>query len=165
MPGARAAWLTCGDTDLIAQLVKIESCATGNASTISQRGLKSTLEHCMSSPKALTDVQKYYAERTDYFVSGLNAVAEKNGFKHPFCTRPKGTFYVWANFSECTAKTDDEIFEAFLEQGLAVIPGSAFEMEATKKFIRFSCAVPDMEALDEALQIVSKSLSRWRKSA
>jgi hypothetical protein len=42
MPGARAAWLTLGDPSLVAPLVKIQSAASANASTLAQLGLQGT---------------------------------------------------------------------------------------------------------------------------
>jgi aspartate/methionine/tyrosine aminotransferase len=50
MPGARAAWVTCGDASIVLEMAKIQSCASGNASTISQIGLEAALRHCLLSP-------------------------------------------------------------------------------------------------------------------
>ena len=47
MPGARAAWVTAPDPELITHMSKVQSAATGNASTISQAGLEAALQHCM----------------------------------------------------------------------------------------------------------------------
>jgi aspartate/methionine/tyrosine aminotransferase len=70
-------------------------------------------------------VAKYYFERTKAVAEGLNNFARKHGLIEPICVIPKATFYVWADFSACAGvNTDLDIFECFLQRGVAVIPGS-----------------------------------------
>ena len=67
---------------------------------------------------------KYYFERTKVVAEGLNNLAHKHGLIEPICVIPKATLYVWANFFACAGvNTDLDIFERFLQCGVAVIPG------------------------------------------
>jgi len=109
MPGVRAAWVTSHSTALIQEMVKIQSNASANASTLSQAGLQAALEHIMSGYQhaddskqstlsPLEEVNRYYSTRTTAMVTGLNRLGRKYGLGK-LCEQPQGTFYVWADFN------------------------------------------------------------------
>lgn len=165
MPGARAAWLTAPDPELITHMSKVQSAATGNASTISQAGLEAALQHCMQDSKALPAVSSYYAERVRLVASHLNELGRAHGIGE-VCSVPDGTFYVWADFSKLdTVQTDVEMFERLLELGVAVVPGSAFSMRPEAKLVRFSCAQDDLTELERAMEIVGRALDQCCRAA
>jgi len=162
MPGARAAWVTCADPELVLEMTKIQSCASGNASTISQAGLGAALQHCMHSPHVLAEVRDYYAVRTRKVAEGLNALARKHGLRRPVCTVPSATFYVWADLSQVGGvQNDRQIFGRLLQLGVACIPGSAFAMEPKRKLVRLSCAQDSLAAIDKALGCFDAALAEW----
>lgn len=162
MPGARAGFVACADRRLVSHMVKLQSCGSGNASTISQEGLRAALDYCMSSPRVLENVRDYYLTRARRVAAGLNTIAEKYGLG-PICdAEPTATFYVWANFSQCQSVTSDrEIFEKLLECGVAVVPGQAFSMSPDRKLVRFSCAQDKLADLDHALDRIDRAMASW----
>eukprot|EP00615_Pteridomonas_danica_P000598 CAMPEP_0114353438 /NCGR_PEP_ID=MMETSP0101-20121206/18667_1 /TAXON_ID=38822 ORGANISM="Pteridomonas danica, Strain PT" /NCGR_SAMPLE_ID=MMETSP0101 /ASSEMBLY_ACC=CAM_ASM_000211 /LENGTH=544 /DNA_ID=CAMNT_0001494281 /DNA_START=56 /DNA_END=1687 /DNA_ORIENTATION=+ len=56
MPGARAAWITSPNKQAIEELGKIQLVCTGNASTISQAGLKGSLDFLRENPSEMQRV-------------------------------------------------------------------------------------------------------------
>ena len=162
MPGARAAWLTCADASLISEMTKIQSCASGNASTISQVGLEAALKHCLSSPSVLQEVATFYLQRARAVADGLNGLAHKHGLAAPICTAPDATFYVWADFSSCAGvATDHDIFSHLLKLGVAVIPGSAFAMAPGRRMVRLSCALESLADVETALERIDHAMGEW----
>jgi len=63
MPGARAGVLLSPNASLIESVIKLQTACSANASIISQRGLKASLEYLMSEPQALLDVARYMRPR------------------------------------------------------------------------------------------------------
>jgi aspartate/methionine/tyrosine aminotransferase len=162
MPGARAAWVTAGDPALIGEMVKVQSAASGNASTISQAGLEAALTHCLREPQALSDVSEYYLQRATLMATRLNQLGLAHGLG-ALCTIPRSTFYVWADFSRLdSVQTDLEIFERLLDLGVAVVPGSAFSMEPEARLLRFSCAQDDLDDLERAVSVIDRALCQLR---
>ena len=162
MPGARAAWVTCADPALVLHMAKLQSCGSGNASTVSQVGLGAALDHCRSSPRVLAHVRDYYLARTRKVAEGINALGRKHGMPLPLCAAPAATFYVWADFSQARGVANDKlIFERLLDLGVAVIPGSAFCMAAERKLVRLSCAQDSFAAIDLALSCIDIALGEW----
>ena len=162
MPGARAAWVACADPSLVTEMMKIQSCASGNASTIAQVGLEAALRHCMSTPRVLAEVTAYYEARTRAVADGLNALGRKHGLAAPLCALPHATFYVWADLSQVGGvASDTQIFRRLLALGVAVVPGSAFAMAPERKLVRLSCAQDSMGAIERALARVDEALAEW----
>lgn len=100
MPGARAAWVTAPSAVLAKELCKVQLATTGNASTISQAGLKAALDHVRTQPQAMEQVWAYYQARTSLVASRLRALGKAKGIGAVVSeTEPEATFYVWADFS------------------------------------------------------------------
>jgi aspartate/methionine/tyrosine aminotransferase len=122
MPGARAAWLTCGDPAMLAHLVKIQSAASANASSLAQAGLQGALQAVMRRPELMREVAIYYGQRTAYVVARLNRIGEKFGFaspSDPVARACDATFYVWSNFGglRCErAPTDVDLVRALRDR-------------------------------------------------
>jgi len=177
MPGARAAWVTAPSASLINQITKIQLVTSGNCSTVSQVGLKGSLEYLMNNPQVMSEVSEYYGERAEFVANKLNKIGEKYKIGQ-ICRpgRPEATFYVWACFrtlqNDLNKKyknriTSDLELAAFLRSmytddqhkaGVAVVPGSAFLMNANDKFIRFSCAKENIAELELAMSVVDKAV-------
>ena len=60
MPGARAAWVTAPNAATIPLLTKIQLACTGNACTLSQAGLKGSLDFLRENPEKMDEVWRYY---------------------------------------------------------------------------------------------------------
>ncbi len=122
MPGARAAWLTCGDPAMLTHLVKIQSAASANASSLAQAGLQGALQAVMRRPELMHEVAAYYGQRTAYVVARLNRIGEKFAFasaSDPVARACDATFYVWSNFGglRCErAPTDADLVRALRDR-------------------------------------------------
>ena len=181
MPGLRAAWVTSENRDLVREMTKVQTVASANASTVAQAGLKGALDNLLSDPSVLEAVNGYYSTRTAFVVDRLNALGRKYDLGD-ICAQPSGTFYCWCDFSALREKlrekqaslgtsgplpvdSDLDLCEMLLHLhrtphgvGLAVVPGSAFSMNAQDMLLRISCAKDDMQDLERAVSCVDYAL-------
>ena len=74
-----------------------------------------------------------YRERRDVLYQGLIDA----GFK---CAPPAGAYYILADFSELSDRTDDDYARRLAQRGVAAVPGSSFfhDPAAGHKLIRFA---------------------------
>lgn len=92
MPGARAAWITAPNAGAIPELAKIQLVCTGNASTVSQAGLKGSLDFLRANPGQMDDIWRYYHFRTVLVVRRLREISAKFGLG-AIATESEATFY------------------------------------------------------------------------
>jgi len=171
MPGARAAWITAPNADAIPELAKIQLVCTGNASTLSQVGLKGSLDFLRANPGQMDEIWRYYQVRTALVVRRLQEISAKFGLG-PIAEESEATFYVWCNFGSLPrvagkSETDLE-FTGFLKSlcgdsatgyvGLAAVPGSAFEMPGSELRLRLSCAREDLADLSDAMRVIERAV-------
>jgi aspartate aminotransferase len=138
--GAGPAWL-------IAEMAKLQSQVTSNASTVSQRAAIAALTNNAAEQSAYV---ARFKSRRDRMLSALKDVPR---IKY---RTPRGAFYVFANCEAaigCTTpdglrlEDDGMLAEWLLEaHGIALVPGSAFGMP---NFLRLSYSV-DEALIDEA---------------
>ncbi len=99
-----------------------------------------------------TELAQHYTERRDLMLQML----ERAGFR---CSRPRGAYYVMADFSMLSKNDDDVAFTRHLieEVGVAAVPGSSFFANPGDgaKWIRF-CFPKKYETLKEAEERLSK---------
>ncbi len=99
-----------------------------------------------------TELAEHYTERRDMMLQML----ERAGF---LCSRPRGAYYVMADFSMLSKKDDDVTFTRHLIEtvGVAAVPGSSFFANPGDgaKWIRF-CFPKKYETLKEAEERLSK---------
>jgi len=186
MPGARAAWVTAPSPDLASQVAKVQLATTGNASTISQVGLKAALDHLRTNPRVLEGVWEYYSSRTALVSNRLRVMGEARKLGQVVAPgEPQATFYVWADFGRLPkvpgmSATDLELC-AFLKNlvfgenddddsakncattqaplvGVAAVPGSAFGEAPGALRLRFSCACEVMSDLELAMGAVDHAV-------
>jgi aspartate/methionine/tyrosine aminotransferase len=81
-----------------------------------------------------TELAQHYTERRDLMLQML----ERAGFR---CSRPRGAYYVMADFSMLSKNDDDVTFTRHLIEtvGVAAVPGSSFfgNPQDGARFIRF----------------------------
>lgn len=162
MPGARAAWLTCFDTSLIAPLVKVQSGASANASTIAQMGLQGSLEAIMKRPQYMNEISSYYKRRVDYVISRLKKLNNslKNG--SVTCSECYATFYVWAKFN-VKIGTDVELVSFLRDKSQSDLISDSSPID--KSWTIDSKATLDQTLSHDVLQseIFETELSAWDK--
>ena len=115
---------------------------------MSQYGALAALEKCSDR----REVSEIYKKRVDYFKNEL----EKMGFK---CLEPKGAFYIFAGYENIDRLKDmkslDFALDLLEKTGLAIVPGSTFQVEG---YVRFSI-VHDIPILEEAIERLKKYIN------
>lgn len=162
-PGARAGFVAVADGHVAAQLAKVQMATGANVSVPSQKILDASLRHVLAdADRVLGEIHRFYRQRTDLVCSRLESLGKKClDDERALCPRrPEGTFYVLARF-ECLGATDLEIQQRLrdaykmdgVSHGVALVPLSAFDMDASLCMVRICCAV-DMDTLEAAMGVV-----------
>jgi aminotransferase len=98
------------------------------------------------------ELAQHYTERRDLMLQML----ERAGFQ---CSRPRGAYYVMADFSLLSKDDDDVTFTRHLIEkvGIAAVPGSSFfeHRGDGERWIRF-CFPKKYDTLKEAEERLSK---------
>ena len=148
MTGWRIGY-AAGPADLIKGMKKIQGQSTSNPTSISQHAAVAALNE---SQECIQPMLKAFKERHDFVVAGLNAI---DGVE---CLPSDGTFYSFPNIDGLIERVegvsnDAELSEKLLaEQGVAMVPGSAF---GAPGHIRLSYAT-SMENLEKAVERIGK---------
>jgi aspartate aminotransferase len=132
MTGWRCGW-TIGPKDLIAASNAMQSHATSNINSITQKAVVEALTGVQTPVKTMLDE---YRTRRDNLYSWLTADPRVK------CLKPAGAFYMFPDIREAMAaggfKTSIEFAAALLEEKrVAVTPGEAFDSPG---FVRMSYA-------------------------
>ncbi len=154
MTGWRIGY-TCGDSEVIAAMTKLQSQSTSNPTSIAQIAAVEALNGPQDSVAMMRDK---FEERRNYIVEALNAI---EGIS---CVNPKGAFYVFPNVSNFYGKeykgrkiNNSLDFAMILleEANVAVVPGVAF---GDDDFIRVSFAT-DLETIKRGVKALKEFLS------
>jgi aspartate aminotransferase len=140
MTGWRCGW-TIGPAKMIAASNALQSHATSNVNSITQKAVVEALNGSQAPVKAMLDE---YRTRRDNLYNWLTASP------HIKCLKPGGAFYMFPDIRNAMSaggfKTSTEFAQALLEeQRVAVTPGEAFDAPG---FLRISYAT-SMENLRE----------------
>lgn len=138
-----------GPANLIDAMCIVQSQSTSNPTSISQVAA----EVALNGDQSCIDVMMAaFKERHDYVVAALNTI---EGIE---CLPTDGTFYVFPNVEKLMAKlghADDLQFAEFLiENGVALVPGSAFGCPG---HIRISIAT-SMSNLENAIKRIKAAI-------
>jgi len=140
MTGYRIGYIIT-NPELQLQTKKVSQYNVTSTSTLSQYGALTALEK-YSDRKEVSEI---YRKRVEYFKNEL----EKIGFK---CLEPKGAFYIFAGYENIeklkNMKSLNFALELLEKTGLAIVPGSTFQVEG---YVRFSI-VHDIPVLKEAIE-------------
>jgi aspartate aminotransferase len=139
-----------GPKAVIAQMSKLQSQSTSNATTFAQYG---ALEALQLDDSVIAEMRETFKGRRDLIVDGLN------GIEGVECQTPHGAFYV---FPDVSAHIDGERFEDDLdladylleEAHVAVVPGKAF---GSPGYIRLSYASGE-EQIEEGIRRIKSAL-------
>ncbi len=154
MTGWRIGY-TCGDSEVIAAMTKLQSQSTSNPTSISQMAAVEALNGPQDSVAMMRDK---FEERRDYIVEALNDI---NGIT---CVKPKGAFYVFPNVSKFYGKSYNgkkinnsmDFAMVLLEEArVAVVPGVAFGED---DFVRVSFAT-DLETIKRGMKVLKEFLN------
>jgi len=155
MTGWRIGY-SAGPKHIIAAMNKIQGQSTSNPSSISQKAALAAV----SGPQDFSvEMTKAFLPRRDYIVKELLTIPGIT------CVVPKGTFYVFPNFSAYYGREvkgrriggSVDMSDYLLEEALlAVVPGAAFGADP---FIRFSFATA-MPVIEEGMKRLQQALAR-----
>ena len=144
MTGYRIGYIIT-NPELQLQVKKVSQYNVTSTSTLSQYGVLTALEKCSDRK----EVSEIYKKRMEYFLKEL----EKMGFE---CIKPEGAFYIFAGYENIdklkNTKSLDFALDLLEKTGLAIVPGSTFQVE---KYVRFSI-VHDIPMLEEAVKRLKK---------
>jgi aspartate/methionine/tyrosine aminotransferase len=158
---------TAPNKSIVTELGKIQLVCTGNSSTISQAGLKGSLDYLRENPSEMQRVWNYYYDRTSLVVSRFQKLSVKYNLG-TIANGASATFYVWANFGGLPRvpglSTHDLELAVFFRGlytsketnycGVAAVPGSAFEVPGETLKLRFSCACDNIKDLEAAMNAI-----------
>jgi aspartate aminotransferase len=155
MTGWRIGY-AAGPKTIIGAMENIQSQSTSNPTSISQVAAEAALN---GDQACIQPMLTAFKQRHRFVVDGLNAIP---GLK---CVDSIGAFYVFPDASEAIAKLHAEgkiaekndltLTSYLLENGVAIVPGSAFGAEGC---IRLSFATSS-ENLKKALARIAKALT------
>lgn len=142
MTGWRMGYLACKDKKLIKLMDNLQSQCTSNINSITQKAAIIALKGEADSD--IADMREAFEERMRYGVDAINNIQNLS------VRAPQGAFYLFINISQASRYGADSMgfCQALLkEQGVALVPGSAFGMEG---FVRLSFAC-GLEQLEEGI--------------
>ncbi len=147
MTGWRIGY-TCGDKDVIAAMIKLQSQSTTNPTCAAQ---DAAIEALLGPQDSVEKMRRAFEERRNYIVSELNKI---EGIT---CHNPKGAFYVFPNVSSFYGKKVEgkeiknsmDFATLLLEiEHVALVPGIAFGAD---DFVRISFAT-SLEEIEEGIR-------------
>ena len=155
MTGWRCGW-TLGPEALIAASSALQSHATSNASSITQKAVTAALNGSQEPVRAMLDE---YRTRRDRLYEWLTADPRVK------CHKPGGAFYMFVDISDVLTasglKSSTEFAEALLEDvKVAVTPGESF---GAPGFVRISYAT-SMENLREGSRLLLEFVAKRSKN-
>jgi aspartate aminotransferase len=150
MTGWRIGY-AAGPQALIDAMEKIQSQSTSNPTSIAQAAAQAALEGDQSF---VDQSRQAFKERHDFVYEQLSRIPGVH------CAPAQGTFYIFPDMREVIENNDSihddlELAEYLLEQGVAVVPGSAFGAPGC---LRLSFAT-SMENLAEGLRRIERALA------
>ncbi|TAN50183.1 MAG: pyridoxal phosphate-dependent aminotransferase [Methylococcaceae bacterium] len=149
MTGWRIGY-AAGPVALIQAMDNIQSQSTSNPTSISQVAAEAALKGDQSF---IRDMVKAFRERHDFVVEALNTIPGME------CLTTDGTFYVFPNaqgvIDRLGLANDLALAELLIENGVALVPGSAFGCDGN---IRLSIAT-SMSNLQKAMERMKAALA------
>jgi aspartate aminotransferase len=142
-----------GSTKLLANMLKLQSHSTSNATSIAQ---KAAVEALRAPQDCVRAMLAEYHRRRDRLVKGLRAIP---GIE---CTLPRGAFYAYPNISAYLNRdglADTTLLAEKLLEGahVAVVPGQAF---GTHQHLRISYAT-SLGQIEEGLNRMASFFARF----
>lgn len=133
-----------GSAQLIANMLKLQSHSTSNATSFAQKG---AVEALLGPQDSIGSMLAEYQRRRDRIVAGLRAIPDIR------CGLPEGAFYVYPNVAVYLKRnkltSTAALAERLLERvRVAVVPGAAY---GTSDHVRISYAT-SQEQIDEGLR-------------
>jgi len=142
-----------GSSKLLANMLKLQSHSTSNATSIAQKAAAEALRASQDTVRAML---AEYRCRRDRIIEGLRTI------RNVTCTLPQGAFFAYPNISAYLNRdglADTTVLaERLLEESqVAVVPGSAF---GTQQHVRLSYAT-SAEQIDEGIRRMAAFFAKF----
>ena len=157
MTGWRIGW-AAGPKSIIAAMAKVQSHATSNPSSISQRA---ALEAYKGPQYEISKMAAEFEKRRNFVVYKLQAIQGVS------CPMPRGAFYAFPNVSSYYTKEYEGIpirnsygmaYYLLKHANVAIVPGEAF---GSDDFIRISYAT-SMQNLEKGMRRIAEALAKLK---
>ncbi len=150
MTGWRLGYLL-GPADLISNVNKLQSHATSNPNSITQ---KAAIEALTGPMEPVYEMLEKYRERRAYVIAALVDIPGVS------CPQPNGAFYAYPNISCCfgrggVSSAMDFAKELLSKEHVALVPGEAF---GTNDQVRLSYAA-SMQELEEGIRRIRRFIT------
>ena len=132
--------------DLAQRIAKLQECIVSSASTVSQKAAEA----------ALLGPQDVVAEMRDAYRRRRDAALARLADAGVACVRPGGAFYLMVDTSARGETSHDFALRLLREQGVAVVPGTAFG-DVGEGMVRVSLAASE-DAIDTGLARLATAL-------
>lgn len=137
MTGWRMGYLACADTKLIKLMANLQSQCTSNINSITQQAAIVALSSKVDAD--IESMRQTFLQRRDLACEGINAIAPLSVLP------PQGAFYLFVNIGDVLGGDSMEFCKKILQdEGIALVPGSAFGMEGFVRF-SFACSTKDIQ--------------------
>ena len=150
MTGWRVGYVACPE-EYAKKIASLNSQTVSNVTTFAQYGALEALKN-PEAKKFTSQMREEFRRRRDRAYELLSSIPEVKVFK------PKGSFYIFPDFSHYSEKVggDIKLAEVLLERGLvACVPGSAFGAEG---YLRISYAT-SMENIEKGIERIGEVVS------
>ena len=150
--GFRIGYTVCRNAELIRRLTLGEYTQTAGVVPFIQKALAEALLDTAERPAWQAALRERLQRRRDRICERLAPLFDGSLY------RPEGAFYLFPNLAGLVAPTADAgpvadgIVARFLEQGIAVVPGTAFGEARYEQHVRLSFSGVDDETLEAALE-------------
>ena len=147
MTGWRVGY-AAGPADIISAMMKVHQYTMMSAPTAAQAA---ALEALRAGEHDVEEMREAYDQRRRVLVEGLRRIGLP-------CVEPRGAFYAFPSIMPTGMSSEDFAERLLLEEGVAVVPGSAFGPSG-EGFIR-CCYAASVEDIEEALVRMGRFVGR-----
>lgn len=139
MTGWRIGYLASKDKQLIRLMDNLQSQCTSNINSITQKASVVALKGEVDSD--IEEMRVAFEERMLFASEAINAIAGLS------VCQPQGAFYLFINLAELPRYKQDSmkfVQDLLQDEGVALVPGSAFGMEGFARF-SFACSLEQIQ--------------------
>lgn len=139
MTGWRIGYLASKDKQLIRLMDNLQSQCTSNINSITQKASVVALKGEVDSD--IEEMRVAFEERMLFASEAINAIAGLS------VCQPQGAFYLFINLAELPQYKQDSmkfVQDLLQDEGVALVPGSAFGMEGFARF-SFACSLEQIQ--------------------
>ena len=151
MTGWRVGY-AAGPADIISAMMKVHQYTMMSAPTAAQAA---ALEALRDGDRDVAEMREAYDQRRRLLVEGLRRIGLP-------CVEPRGAFYAFPSIMPTGMSSEDFAEGLLKEEGVAVVPGSAFGPSG-EGFVR-CCYAASVDDIEEALTRMGRFVERHTKA-